>query len=315
VNPPKRARSLVRGLLSNLQFQPEKALASGGQQVQVCFPEGSVRTIAPSPTFLAYSWAEMVFCSHCGKLAEGGRFCSACGEPITPDAVKAMSAELRRHRKEMRLIVVALGLVFAVAAGLIVSRGRHAERIVDRSLSGSETAAPALPQQQPLPAQTPPGQAIPPNTITSQPQQQPTQLIAPNEEHPASRPSTGSIDPKAVQNALTTLAPSGKQKDPSTQRQPASSPSGSDRYPGSQPVEVKNADLPDIGIPVASDVYTTSDSIPTVISYYTQRYPDAEVMEVSGQKIIAVNRPGATKVIAIGTAGAETRIAIVQPRN
>jgi hypothetical protein len=38
-------------------------------------------------------------------------------------------------------------------------------------------------------------------------------------------------------------------------------------------------------------------------------------MEISGQKIIAVNRPGITKVIAIGTTGGETRIAIVQPRN
>jgi hypothetical protein len=87
----------------------------------------------------------------------------------------------------------------------------------------------------------------------------------------------------------------------------------SDRYPGSQPVEVKNADLPDIGIPVAGAVYSTADSISTVVSYYTQRYPDAEVMEISGQKIIAVSRPGVTKVIAIGTTGEETRIAIVQP--
>ena len=38
-------------------------------------------------------------------------------------------------------------------------------------------------------------------------------------------------------------------------------------------------------------------------------------MEVNGQKIIAVNRPGATKVIALGTTGQETRIAILQPAN
>ncbi len=36
-------------------------------------------------------------------------------------------------------------------------------------------------------------------------------------------------------------------------------------------------------------------------------------MEISGQNIIAVDRPGETKVIAIGTSGSETRIAIVQP--
>ena len=70
---------------------------------------------------MAYPWAEMAFCSHCGKLAEGGRFCTACGGPIAPDAVEAMTAELHRHRKQMRLIVVALCLVL-VTAGLIVVR-------------------------------------------------------------------------------------------------------------------------------------------------------------------------------------------------
>ena len=40
-----------------------------------------------------------------------------------------------------------------------------------------------------------------------------------------------------------------------------------------------------------------------------------EVTEINGQKIIAVSRPGATKVFAIGTTGPETRIAIVQPAN
>jgi hypothetical protein len=78
-------------------------------------------------------------------------------------------------------------------------------------------------------------------------------------------------------------------------------------------VEVKDANLPDIGIPVAGEVYSTSDSVPTVVSYYTQRYPDAQVMDISGQKVIAVNRPDVTKVIAVGTSGQDTRIAIIQP--
>ena len=97
--------------------------------------------------------------------------------------------------------------------------------------------------------------------------------------------------------------------------QPAASAgaSGSDRYPGSQPVEVKDASLPDIGVPVASEVYTTTDPVATVVEYYRQLYPDAETTEVNGQKIVAVNQPGAIKVIAVGTTGTETRIAIVQP--
>ena len=92
------------------------------------------------------------------------------------------------------------------------------------------------------------------------------------------------------------------------------SPSGSDCYPGSQPVTVENVNLPDIGVPVDTEVYTTSDSLSAVISYYRQRYPDAELREVNGQTVIAVARPGATKVIALGTTGSETRIAIVQAK-
>ena len=94
---------------------------------------------------------------------------------------------------------------------------------------------------------------------------------------------------------------------------PAAAPSGSDRYPGSQPVNVDDANLPDIGIPVAREVYSTTDSVATVIRYYKQRYPDAQLMEINGQQVLTVDRPGAPKVIAIGTNGQETRIAIVQP--
>ena len=263
----------------------------------------------------------MMFCCHCGKPAEGGRFCAACGNPIAPDAVEAMAAELHRHRKQMRLMVVALGLVFVVAAGLVVSRVIRAERAAGSLLFGGETSAPTPPPQQlptpPAAAQTSPAQAGTPNPFALEPQPQTPQRIVPDTSNPASRPSSGGIDPQAVENALTSLAPRGKQRDPSPQS-PAASPvvsAESDRYPGSQPVEVKDANLPDIGIPVAGEVYSTTDSLATVIGYYTQRYPDAEVMEISGQKIIAVNRPGITKVIAIGTTGGETRIAIVQPRN
>lgn len=214
-------------------------------------------------------------------------------------------------------MVIALSLVSIATAGLIISAVMYARQIVGRSLVGRET--PTLRQQQPpatpaAAAPTPPGQAITPNTFNSPPQQHPPQIVVPDENHPASRSSTSSIDPKAVQNALTSLMPQGKQPDPSSKQEPGlpAVSTGSDRYPGSQPVEVKDANLPDIGIPVASEVYTTSDSLSTVINYYTQRYPEAEVMEVSGQKIIAIDRPGITKVIAIGTTGEETRIAIVQ---
>ncbi len=252
----------------------------------------------------------MVFCRHCGKLVEGGRFCSACGGPIAPDAADAISTKFKRYRNEMLLIALALGLVFAVTMGLIVSRVMRAEREAHGSLP-DETSAPVTRQQQPL--RTPSAAAL---TPPGQPQQQPQPAIVSEENNPVSRPSTGSVNPKAVQNALTTLTQSGNQREPSLQQPPASSAvsTGSDRYPGSEPIEV-NANLPDIGVPVTSEVYTTTDSPSTVVAYYTQRYSDAEIMEVNGQKIIAVNRPGASKVIAIGTTGEETRISIVKQAN
>ena len=251
----------------------------------------------------------MVFCRHCGKLVEGGRFCSACGGPIAPGAVDAIAAKLKRHRNEMLLVMVALGLVFAVAGGLIVSRVMHAERAASGSLPGGESSAPVTRQQQPLPA--------PPAAAQTPPGQPPPQAIVSEENGPASRPSTTSIDPKAVQNAFTTLTQNGKPRELPARQLPASDTvsTGSDRYPGSEPLDVKDANLPDIGVPVTSEVYTTTDSLSTVVAYYTQRYSDAEVMEVNGQKVIAVNHPGDTKVIAIGTTGEETRISIVKQAN
>ena len=210
----------------------------------------------------------------------------------------------------MLLIMVALGLIFAVTAGLIVSRVMHAERAASGSPPSGESSAPVTRQQQPLP---PPPAA---QTLPGQPQQQPPQTIVSEENNPASLPSSGSISPKDVQNAFTTLSKKEKQREPSPQQLPASSAvsSGSDRYPGSEPIEV-NANLPDIGVPVTSEVYTTTDSLAIVVAYYAQRYSDAEVTEVNGQKIIAVDRPGASKVIAIGSTGEETRISIVKQAN
>jgi uncharacterized membrane protein YvbJ len=77
----------------------------------------------------------MPYCPHCGELAEGRRYCTACGAPVAPDAVVAMAAEIRRHRMEMRLIAAALGLVFLVSAGLVVNHSK-------RSGQGSELLPP-----------------------------------------------------------------------------------------------------------------------------------------------------------------------------
>jgi hypothetical protein len=258
-----------------------------------------------------------MFCCHCGKPVEGGRFCTACGKPVAPDAVEAMRAEVSRHRLEMRLAASALGLILVIGAGLTVSWLRRAGRTADRPPAVGENSPRALPEQPPV-AQAPPAEAVTPMAKAYAPQPQPAPQVA-VPSSPASHPSAGGIDKKEVEKALAAMAPPAKQSAPSARQEtpsaaPAGDSQGSDRYPGSQPVEVKDAGLPDIGVPVAGEVYSTSDSVPTVVSYYTQHYPDAQVMDISGQKVIAVSRPGMTKVIAIGTTGEETRIAIVQPR-
>lgn len=247
----------------------------------------------------------MAFCSHCGSPTTGGRFCPACGSPIARDAVASLTAGLLR-RPTIRLIVAGLALFFLVGAGLVASRVMHREPRAG-ALRAAESVAPAA---QPVPpAQSPTGQAIAAETSPSQPP--PTPAAVPSANNAAVHPSTSSIDPQEVQRALNTLA----QRADRGEAQPAASAgvSGSDRYPGSQPVEVKDVSVPDIGVPVASEVYTTTDSVAAVVDYYRQRYPEAELTEVNGQKIVAVNQPGAIKVIAVGTTGSETRIAIVQP--
>jgi hypothetical protein len=171
-------------------------------------PKDLLRGARAVSLLMAYPWAEMAFCCHCGKPAEGGLFCAACGKPIPPDAVEAMTAEFHRYHKEMRLTVVALGLVIVVTAGLIVNGVMHEKRAAGRSLFGGEASSPTLRQQQPAPTQptttqTPPGQAVTPGPFTSQPQQPVPEVIAPGKSNPASRPPTGGIDPQAVQNALT----------------------------------------------------------------------------------------------------------------
>ena len=262
---------------------------------------------------MAYPEAEMAFCSHCGKAANGARFCPACGAPIAPDAVKAMTAELRNYHKKLRLTVAAFSLVLVVGATVM-----YMERVTSRPSRGGEVSAPTLQPQQPLPsepaaAQTPPGQTGTLGSVNSQPPQPP--VTVPDENRPTSPPSRSSIDQQAVHSALNNMMQQrAQQGDSSVPRSstPALPSSGSDRYPGSQPVEIKDANVPDIGVPTSREIYTTSDSVATVVSYYQQRYPDAELTDMEGQKIIAINRPGATKVIAVGTNGTETRIAIVQ---
>ena len=252
----------------------------------------------------------MAFCSHCGQpAAEGVRFCAGCGAPLAADAAAAMAAEQRRHRKEMRVLAGLAVLALAVAVGVLINLAWRGGRTAGAPPTAGATATPAPQSQasQPGASQGTPDQGAGPAS-SAPPQPSPAGSSA-NSGATSTTPA-GGIDLGAVQQALGQMQKRGSSGSAAT---PAAAPSGSDRYPGSQPVNVDDANLPDIGIPVAREVYSTTDSVATVIRYYRERYPDAQLMEINGQQVLTVDRPGAPKVIAIGSNGQETRIAIVQP--
>ncbi|HLH09685.1 MAG TPA: hypothetical protein VKW78_20770 [Terriglobales bacterium] len=257
----------------------------------------------------------MAFCSKCGKPLEAGSACADCGHPSTTSEIELMTAELRRQRKEVRYVFVGFGAICVLAVcfvAVIVVRWQRAPRLA----SPATVAQQPSPQIKSAPTPTVPVAAQAPDTQTAVGPNPGAPQVAPRRQEgsaSADQSAGNKIDAQEVQNALNSLAQGGGQRTVSPSAPAA--PSASDRYPGSEPVDVKDAALPDIGIPVASQVYATSDSVSTVVDYYKQLYPDAQVMEMSGQNIIAVDRPGATKVIAIGKSETGTTIAIVQPGN
>ena len=228
--------------------------------------------------------------------------------------METIAAELRRQHQQMWYIVVAIALVAAIIVGLVIGWMLHGQR-----RDNAPTPAPAVQPQAPS-SQTSPQNSPEQPAGSAGPAlqaQQSAPAPAPKQYGSGNKASSSGIDVQAIQNAVSGMTPRGGQKSSSAQQGVTGSAnrSAADRYPGSQPVDVKDAAIPDVGIPVSNQVYSTSDSLSTVIAYYKQLYPDAQLMEISGQNIIAVDRPGETKVIAIGTSGSETRIAIVQPGN
>lgn len=222
-----------------------------------------------------------------------------------------IAAELRRQHQQIWYIVVAIALVAAATVGLVIGWMLHSQR---RDNVPSPAPAPPAPSSQ-TPSEALPEQPVTAVSPSSQPQQA-AAVPAQRETSSAEKTPSSGIDVQAIQKAVSGMSRQGGQKSSSAQGAAGSAGrSAADRYPGSQPVDMKDAAIPDVGIPVSNQVYSTSDSLATVMAYYKHLYPDAQVMEISGQNVIAVDRPGETKVIAIGTSGSETRIAIVQPGN
>lgn len=258
----------------------------------------------------------MSFCTKCGKPVDRGTTCAVCGEAAVTYAMDTIAAELRRQHQQIWYIVVAIALVAAATVGLVIGWMLHSQHR-DNLPSPAPVPQPQAPSSQ-TPSQVSPEQATAAVSPSSQPQQVgPAQAPSPKENSSGNKASSSTIDVQAIQNAVSGMSQRGGQKSASSQQEGAGSTarSAGDRYPGSQPVDMKDAAIPDVGIPVSNQVYSTSDSLATVMAYYKHLYPDAQIMEISGQNIIAVDRPGETKVIAIGTSGSETRIAIVQPGN
>jgi hypothetical protein len=244
----------------------------------------------------------MAYCAHCGKPVEAGRFCTACGAPVAPDTIASAAAEMRRYRWELRLVAVALAMILAASTVSLVRSWRRAEPPGPVSTSLQPSQTPAMP---PASDRTLPSPAAAADTFPPPPQQE--------QQEPPSPPAQSQ-----PQLPISPQAQARQQEPPQTQprsSEPDEVAGGTDQYPGSQPVNTENVSLPDIGIPVATETYSTNDSRSTVIAYYRHRYPDATVSEVNGQTVIAVNREGAARVIAIGSSDSDTRIAIVRQKN
>lgn len=233
--------------------------------------------------------------------------CAGCGTR-TGDPMLVVAEEMHRNRRELRLLALAMAFVFCVSLAIALAwfvRRDHAESL-------KVIAPPTAPRQD----------STAPEATTPSARQTPTVPETSSEPSASSssanrttRPSTtdsSAIDVQSVQNAVKNLRSGSGKGEAATSGNNAPS-SASDRYPGSEPLDVKDAAVPDVGIPVASQVYATTDSVSKVMEYYKQLYPDAQVMEISGQNIIAVDRPGETKVIAVGSGEGGTRIAIVRP--
>ena len=245
-----------------------------------------------------------------------GTVCAACGRLSVPDGLETMTEELRRQHNQIRYILLAMGLVLLLAMALVgawmLSGGRKGSDRPPDSAPKPQAIAPAAGAS----SSTVQASGAAPDAPHEQPVQQPSTGATPKESNQTGSSPSGKIDPQSVEDALHSMMQRRGSKGNAPQSSAASNaPVAADRYPGSEAVDMKDTSLPDIGIPVGNQVYTTSDSLSTVMAYYQRLYPDAQVMEISGQNIIAVDKPGMTKVIAIATTGSETRIAIVQPGN
>jgi hypothetical protein len=227
--------------------------------------------------------------------------------------METIAAELRRQHQQIWYIVAAIALVAALTVGLVIGWMLHGQRR-DNAPAPAPAVQPQAPSSQTSPQNSPEQPAGSAGPALQA--QQPAPAPAPKQYGSGNKTPSSNIDVQAIQNAVSGMSQRGGQKNSSSQQGATGAATRTaDRYPGSQTIDMKEAAIPDFGIPVSNQVYSTSDSLATVMAYYKQLYPDAQVMEISGQNIIAVDRPGETKVIAIGTSGSETRIAIVQPGN
>ncbi len=198
----------------------------------------------------------------------------------------------------MRLIAAGLGAIIVVSAGLIVF---HLRRSVP---------SPAPEQQQ---SSTDASTGMQDESSSTVPRGSGSGTSGSSEATPGNFDNTSGGSSQAFPSSSINQQQTPLISQQST-RPPIDTPTGSDEYPGAQAIDVDKSKMPDVGFPVATEAYTTSDSVETVIEYYKRRYPGAQVSQMQGQNIIAIERNGSAKVIAIGSNGSETRIAIVKPQ-
>jgi len=212
---------------------------------------------------------------------------------VETDIGKVPLAELvRSHRGVQIAFALAAGGLFVATMLLIRREPAPVITVV--------APQPQVIQQQPV---------QPASTGAQNPQIDPAQQPGNAQLPPAPKSaSPGNIDMQAVQKMAAEFTKSG------TPAQPAahSGPSEKDHYPNAQAINLDDVAIPNIGIPVAREGYTTTDPLNTVVDYYRRLYPNATVTDQQGQKVIAVDNGSDSRVITIGNNGSETRIVIVR---
>src|SRR5579872_4562155 len=204
----------------------------------------------------------MGFCTQCGKQAsEEDKFCSGCGRSLSSVDLPLISSALPltpAAKKNILLAAIALLLVFF---GIALHSMISSKPAPVTSVQYLPATAPSPTTQQPATNTTPAADSQP-QTTPSQPQPEQRPEPKPSPSTPAVAAPSSGMDMQAVQDMLAKVGKTvtGADSKPAEPTKP-SPPASSDRYPNSQPISVDDVAIPNVGLPISRQAYTTLDSV------------------------------------------------------